>query len=131
MKRNDWKVGFFAGLIISMSISCEFDDPVLEDPRPLPTPGLPIPTAEPIRFGIYAPDAVPLKTPVVIVLCGKSFTREVYADEYKLGLLGDNRYSGCKQLVQPGFNTPGKRVIKIGNLEHVLDVFKVEPEIEK
>lgn len=109
-------------LFIVLIVGCELPD--IPEPTPTPTPLLPIPTSPPIRFGIYAPHSIPIQTPVVIVFCGKTFATDVYADDYRLGYLAHNNKSGCHQLIQPGFNTPGKRTLKIGNLEHVIDVFK-------
>lgn len=126
MSRNEWKIGFLTALIMSMSLSCDIQPPELPSPSPST---FPIPTSEPIRFGIYAPAQIPVNTPVVIVFCGKTFAKEVFADTYRLGYLGHNRASGCLQLVQPGFNTPGKRVIKIGNLEHSIEVFEFSSEL--
>lgn len=131
MERDDWKIGFLAGIMLSMSISCDWELPEPEptpEPTTEPTPIVPTPTAEPIWFGIYAPSATPLHTPFVIAFCGKTFANEVFVGKYRLGYLGDNRQSGCRQLVIPGFNTAGKRVIKIGNLRHEIDVFEYRNE---
>lgn len=77
----------------------------------------------PSSKGILMPRIIPAHTPVVIVVCDKVSDIEVYADEHRLGYLGDNFASGCKQLVQPGFNQLGDRLITVGEFSAVLSVF--------
>lgn len=132
-RREMWNfrlaAGFLAGLLTSMSLSCDLEPVEPVEPAPSPSPLLPIPTSGPIRFGIYAPPAVPAHSPFVIVFCGKSHANEVFADDYRLGYLGQNRKSGCSQLVHPGFNTIGNRVLRVGNVTKSLEVFAFkEPE---
>ena len=129
MFHSSLSAGFLMGILLVMGLSCEFEIPDPQEPTPAPTPIVPIPTAEPVRFGIYAPAAVPTFASFSVIFCGKTFANEVFIDDFRIGYLGDNRKSGCLQLIIPGLNTPGRRVIKVGTVSQSIDVFEFKSEM--
>jgi len=80
-----------------------------------PTPS-PSPTAAPTPVPVFiVPPLAPANSPVTVSLC-EPYTAgtELWADvKYKLGTFGENKASGCMQLVV-WFNTPGIRVLTSG-----------------
>lgn len=109
-------------------VACELP-PIEEGPtptsEPTPTPcPTPPPPPEPAAGLFNAPDVVPVAAPFTVTLC-KPFEPNtvLYVDSYKLGTFGHHRPTGCMSLVIPGLNTPGKRILKVGDLTRPILVF--------
>lgn len=80
------------------------------EPTPTASPS-PDPTPEPVPV-LFGPTHVPAKAVAVFYLCESYKPGTILlADKFPLGNFADNRESGCMQLVYPGFNQPGTRVL--------------------
>lgn len=90
-------------------------------PEPCPTP---TPPPKPAPGILNAPDVVPINAAFPVTLC-KPYTPNttLYIDSYKLGTFGHHRPTGCMLLLVPGLNTPGDRVLKVGDLARPITVF--------
>lgn len=91
------------------------------EPTPCPTPA---PPPKPAAGLLNAPDVVPVAAPFAVTLC-KPWTPNtvLYVDQYKLVTFGHHRPTGCMIVIVPGLNTPGDRILKVGDLTRPIHVF--------
>jgi hypothetical protein len=85
-------------------------------PSELPITVTPTPTASPTPVPVFiVPPLAPANSPVTVSLCEPyAAGTELWADvKYKLGTFGENKASGCMQLIV-FFNTPGVRTLTSG-----------------
>lgn len=114
-------------LFALLATSCTFPDlpePILE-PTPEPTPcPTPTPPPKPAAGLFNAPDVIAVAAPFAVTLC-KPFEPNTFLhiDHYKLGTFGHHRPTGCMIVTVPGLNTPGDRVLKVGDLTRPIHVF--------
>lgn len=93
-----------------------------ETPKPSPSSSPePVPEIVPEVIPVLlAPRYAPTHSPVTISLCLPyvAGTQLVVDNSVPLGTFGENRASGCMQIVYPGFNTAGVRMLSVGSLKH-------------
>jgi hypothetical protein len=120
---------YVIGLILSLLVAAGI---VLLKPRatPEPTPEPPAPaTPEPTpppRPVLDAPETAVVGMPFTVSYCQPYVANtRLYIDEYFLGTMGHDNRSGCIML-KVVLNTPGERVLKVGDMTRPIKVITVK-----
>lgn len=121
-------VGVVAVLVLSLVGKCAPKTIPTPEPTPSPTPvpcPTPAPTPEPRPTVFYAPDFALVGTPFTVTLCEPfEFNVSLSVDGKHVGTFGKG--SQCMQVIVPGFNKIGKRVLKAKDYSKIITIFDAD-----